>query len=515
MKKRIHGAIKKQLLRICLALAFIHIKGAVDYNGNPITRGGSIIITPRTPPAILASYTQVVNFDGLVDKTFGAAGFSIPIIGGTDNQAYACTLQPDGKILATGWSGNGLGNNNFALVRCNPNGTTDSSFGAGNGIVTTNLGGANNQAFSCALQPDGKIIAAGSSNIRVGFSDFALVRYFSNGTPDPSFGTDDNGIVIIPISGTDGPTTNQAYACTLQSDGKIIVAGSSDKYDTSLFSDNFAVVRYLANGIPDSSFGADGNGIVVTSTTGRNDDTNQAYACLLQPDGKIIAVGYSTNQQVDPPVTDFALIRYDAYGIQDPSFGVNGNGIVTTNLGGDNNFAYAGALQPDGKIIVAGTTNKIAGGATHSFALVRYLSNGTPDPSFGTNGIVVTDIAGGTNANSQAYACTVQSDGKIIAAGWSNKEGVNIYDFTLVRYNSNGTPDSTFGVNGIMTTNLGGIYSEAYACTLQPDGKVVTVGYSNATKGGVGTNYDFAIVRYINPFTLASFTASYGEVGLL
>ena len=104
MKKRIHGAIKKQLLRICLALAFIHIKGAVDYNGNPITRGGSIIITPRTPPAILASYTQVVNFDGLVDKTFGAAGFSIPIIGGTDNQAYACTLQSDGKIIAVGYT---------------------------------------------------------------------------------------------------------------------------------------------------------------------------------------------------------------------------------------------------------------------------------------------------------------------------------------------------------------------------------------------------------------------------
>jgi len=505
--------MKKQLLGCCLAIAFIHIKGAFDYNKNHINKGGTITITPHTSSAVIASYTQAFNIDGLVDRTFGLGGFFIPSIGQTDNQAYACALQPDGKIIAVGSSGNGLGSNNFALVRCNTNGTADSSFGSGNGIVTTNLGGTNNQAYACALQSDGKIVVAGSSNKRVGFSDFALVRYNANGTLDSLFGI--NGISVIPIIGPDGPTTNQAYACVVQPDGKIIVSGSSDKYDTSLFSDNFALIRYLFDGTIDSSFGLDGNGIVVTSLTGRNDDTNQAYECLLQPDGKIIAVGYSTNQQVVPAVTSFALVRYFSNGMIDSSFGVHGNGIVTTNLGGTDNFGYTGVLQSDGKIIVAGTTNKISGGLTHAFALVRYLPNGILDPSFGTNGIVVTDIATGLTANNQAYACIVQPDGKIIAAGWSNNQGIVVYNFTLVRYNSDGTLDSTFGVNGMIATNLGGTYSEAYACALQPDGKIVAVGSSNAKNGGVGTNYDFALIRYVNPFTLASFTASYGVVGLL
>ncbi len=503
--------MKKQPLILCLALAFTYAQGMYDYNGNPLMRNGSITITPQTSSAIIASYTKTVNLDGLVDNTFGANGFSLINLGGAENQAFAGVLQPDGKILAAGYSGTGQigGDNNCAVIRCNTNGSLDTSFGTG-GIVVTDFGTTttNHQNYACLLQPDNKILVAGYTNAFGGANvDFALVRYLSNGTQDPSFGR--NGITVVPIRGADANEDyiNHANAAVLQPDDKVIALGFSNKNNPgNLWAYDFALIRYNPDGKPDDSFGTDGIVVTPIRATGGDEDDNEANAGILQPDGKIIAIGWTgvTNNDTTH-YTNFALVRYNVDGTLDTTFG--NDGIVTTNLGLDDstNYAYAGTLQPDDKILVAGSTNK-DGGTNFDFALVRYLPDGTLDTTFGNNGIVTTDLGG---ANDVAYGCILQLDGKIIVTGQTNALPESI-SFALVRYNSNGTLDTTFGSNGIVITNPGGIDNEAYTGLLQPDGKIVTIGYSNQNN-----LYQFALTRYISPFTLTSFTSTYGNVGLL
>jgi uncharacterized delta-60 repeat protein len=391
--------------------------------------------------------------DGDLDPAFGTGGLVSTDFGGSNDQALTAAVQPDGKIIAAGSSIAG-GPPDFALARYNANGSLDTTFGT-NGLVTTNFSGiAADVAFAVAVQPDGKIITAGSSSMVL--TDFALVRYNANGSLDTTFGTD--GFVTTNF----GVSTNQVRAVVLQSDGKIIAVGVG--------SDEFALARYTTTGILDTTFGT--NGTVTTNFGG----IDQAFAAAIQPDGKIIAVGLSNVSGNN----DFALARYNANGSLDTTFGTNGT--VTTNVGGSDQ-ANAVAIQPDGKIIAAGSAN-----TNTAFALARYNTNGSLDTTFGTNGIVITSLSGG-----QARAIILQSDEKIIAVGTSNITGNN--NFTLVRYNSNGSLDTTFGTNGIVTTNFGGTSNDqAFTAAKQPDGRIVVAGLSNVN----GTN-DFALARYQIP----------------
>ena len=169
----------------------------------------------------------------------------ITSIQGGEDEASAVSIQPDGKIVVAGSSNNGL-NFNFAIVKYNANGTLDLTFGKG-GMVTTMIQNRDDKASSLAIQSDGKIVAAGSSNNGSNF-DFALIRYNKNGTLDPAFGG--NGIVLTDIRNGD----DHANALIIQPDGKIIAAGN-----TNNGSDNdFAVIRYNESGTLDPDFGADG-----------------------------------------------------------------------------------------------------------------------------------------------------------------------------------------------------------------------------------------------------------------
>ena len=257
-----------------------------------------------------------------------------------------------------------------------------------------------------------------------------------------------------------------AFALAIQSDGKIVAAGKSSNGSTH----DFALVRYNTNGSLDTSFGTGG---IVTTLVGIS---GGAYALGLQSDGKIVAAGSSSNGSN----YDFALVRYNADGSLDTSFGTGG--IVTTTVGSSDDYASTLGIQSDGKIVAAGYSYN---GSNYDFALVRYNTNGSFDTSFGTGGIVTTPVG-----SSDDYARTlgIQSDGKIVAAGYSSNGST--YDFALVRYNTNGSLDTTFGTGGIVTTPVGssGI---AYALGLQSDGKIVAAGYSSN-----GSTYDFALVRY-------------------
>jgi uncharacterized delta-60 repeat protein len=181
----------------------------------------------------------------------------------------------------------------------------------------------------------------------------------------------------------------------------------------------------------------------------------------------------------------------------DPSF--NGSGKVTTAIGTGNDFAWALTLQPDGKIVAAG--NSYSG--TSDFALARYNPDGSLDTNFNGTGNVTTAISAGDDG---AAALARQPDGKLVAAGWSsNGSGYND-DFALVRYNPDGSLDTSFNGSGKLTTSFGPGDDEATALALQPDGKPVAAGPS-----WNGSNVDFALVRYLNTSTLTVAKAGSGS----
>jgi len=334
---------------------------------------------------------------------------------------------------------------------CQP-ASLDNSFN-GNGKVTTAFG-SRNSANAVALQTDGKIVVAGYTNVSGGDYDFALARYTTNGALDNSFAG--NGKLAIGFGGDE-----LANAIAIQQDGKIVVAGEGDNH--------FALARINSNGTLDNSFG--GNGKIFT-------DFRQfagAHAVAIQQDGKIVAAGF-TNDIINQHL-DFALSRYNSNGTLDMSFGSSGK--VITNIGvafGDNSDdeAFALAIQPDGKIVIAGRTS-YPNQTGANFALVRYNTNGTLDNSFDTDGKVVTVFSGGI-----PRALAVQKDGRIIAAGEAGGA------MGLVRYNQNGSLDVSFNGNGEVITDFG---TALHAVAIQADGKILAAGF---TKTGSG---DFGVVR--------------------
>ena len=288
-------------------------------------------------------------------------------------------------------------------------GALDTSFN-GTGKATTPIGTNYDEAFGVAIQSDGKIVVGGFGVIGSG-GDFAVVRYTSDGMLDPSF--NGTGKVTTPI----GSGIDQGYSVAIQSDGKIVLAG----FALLPGSDNdFAVVRYNSNGSLDSSFNGTGK---VTTPIGNADASDSGRAVAIQSDGKIVMTGNSGSGSD----RDFAVVRYHPDGILDSSF--NGTGKVTTSIGSGQDTGSSVAIQSDGKIVVAGAT---ANGFSSDFALVRYNTHGSLDSSFNGTGIVVTNLGSFDVGNS----VTIQSDGKIVVAGYSNLNGN--HDFAVVRYNTNG-----------------------------------------------------------------------------
>ncbi len=403
---------------------------------------------------------------GDLDPTFGSGGKSTvgyPL--GGANIGNAVALQPDGKIVVAGYIGTGVnGNADMVVLRFNPDGNLDSSFGSG-GTVFTDFFAEDDRAYAVAIQADGKIVVAGSST-----QFFALVRYNPDGTDDTSFGAFGDGRVRTDVSG-DGPA--QANAIAIQSDGKIVVAGRSG--DSAANSLDFAILRYNTDGTLDTSFGASG-GTNVDFFSGND----AAFALVIQGDGKIVAGGSASRGDASSP--DFALVRLNADGSFDASFDVDGK--VATDFSSSLDGIYGIALQTNGKIVAAGFTF-ITSEANDNFALARYNTNGSLDTTFGTGGKVITDIHPVTD---EAHAVVIQSDGKIIAGGIAGPGG-NL-DFALARYDSSGALDPTFGGDGTVTTVFSSSDDVINAMALQADGKLVAGGLA-------GSGGSFALARYL------------------
>jgi uncharacterized delta-60 repeat protein len=336
---------------------------------------------------------------------------------------------------------------NISLASAADPGTMDNSF-SGDGIVTVDFNGNADMAADVAIQPDGKILAAGTSDINTATQNFSVVRMNGNGSLDTTFAA--NGVVQTFIIGDD----TRANRMALQADGKIVVAGISGDYgDTEI-----TVVRYTANGELDPAFGS--GGIVKTAVV--PDTHNWGNDVAIQPDGKILVAGTVWNETD----YDFVLLRYDINGSLDNTFATNGIKIIDLDSG-NWDFGYTLALQKDGKIIIAGRSGTTSTG--YDFALVRLNSDGTPDASFGTNGVVITHATDGYDSISRV---TVQLDGKIIAVGM-----INGSELAIARYSPTGTLDTNFDSDGIFISTLA---EDGWDITLQADEKILVSGFSEA-----------------------------------
>jgi uncharacterized delta-60 repeat protein len=331
------------------------------------------------------------NVDGSLDTSFGTGGKVTTAFGTVSDTPLAVVIQTDGKIVAVGYSNSSPGPV-FALARYNSDGSLDASFGTG-GKVTTAIGTRGAVACAAAIQSDGKIVVAGYSD--TGTADvsadvFALARYNADdGSLDMSFGT--GGMVTTTSFGT---RFENATSVVIQTDGKIVAAGRA--YPV------LALARYNSNGSLDTSFGTGGK---VTTAMG---DRFGASGLAIQSDGKIVAAGSSGTGTGYV----FALVRYNIDGSLDTGFGIGGK--ATTDFGTGLGFLRAVAIQSDGKIVAAGSSYD---GTPFAFTLVRYNSDGSLDTHFGTGGTVTTAV--GTRVD-EIYAVAIQPDGKIVAAGSSD-----------------------------------------------------------------------------------------------
>jgi len=371
-------------------------------------------------------------------------------------------IEGDGKIVAAGFTvcepcAGPTEPHDFALARYNMDGSLDTTFD-GDGRVTTDFAGGSDEAFAVAIQSDGKIVAAGSASISG--VDFALARYNTDGSLDPTF--DGDGKVTTDY----GFGSSEVHGLAIQADGKIVAAGLGRAAGT-----DFALARYNSNGSLDPTFGGDGT--VTFLGFGSND--NRANAVAIQADGKIGAAGCTSCSSSGG---NFALARLNANGSLDFTFG--GDGTVTTDFAGEDDQAHTIAIQGDGKVVAAGTT-VLSTFDPRDFAVARYNPDGSLDAGFDSDGKVTTDFGNGAQARGMA----LQRDGKIVAAGIAVESGTQ--NFGLARYNANGSLDTTFSSDGKVMTDFGFANDQAFAVAVQGDGKIVAAGVADG---------DFALARY-------------------
>ncbi len=431
--------------------------------GAPHSQPTPVTVTARaTDATVTRPLTVTVRGPaGSLDTTFGAAGVSVQPVGIADDYANAMLVQPDGKVLVAGTSPAARGND-FAVLRFDRDGQLDTSFGQ-NGRALVDFAGGSDAATSLALQPDGKIIVAGEAGVD-GRAAFGAARLTAGGATDGSFGTNGKATVTFGTAG------DRANAVIVQPDGKIVLGGEANMGSASGV--DFALARLNANGQPDATF----SGGTVTTALKAGNATDTIRALALQGD-KIIAVGGDG---------DFALARYSASGALDASFGSGGTvtGVFGTNIGS----AKAVVVDATGRLLVAGNSNQ-------DTAIAAFSKDGALDPSFGSAGKTV--IALSDSNWDEATALAVQADGKPVLGGWVYEGGSSSGNFAVTRLTANGQPDAGFGTNGTTITHVapGTKSDEARALALQPDERIPATRILLAGPRN-DSNSDFALTRY-------------------
>lgn len=403
----------------------------------------------------------------VLDPAFGSEGISIIGIdsdtGLFADRSTSMLIQTDGKIVIAGHSSNGI-HSDIAIARWNANGTMDEGFGVG-GKVTTDLGSNLERAHGVAQGPDGKIVVTGTSTIGLD-TYLAVARYHSNGSIDTSFS--DDGTTTLAVLGN-----TFVSGVAVQQDGKVLLAGHTGNNEQYTF-----LLRLKENGTLDDEaqfpFGGFDNPIVSLSN---GDDV--VTGMILQPDGRILVIGAA--RESGGFANDFVVARFSSTGRLDPSF--SNDGIATADFNGDSDMPVAVALQTDGKIVVAGTSQ----GGGNNIKLARFTAAGELDESFDGDGLLEASV-GGPPENGIATSLAVQGDGKILVGGNMNN------DFLLLRLNSDGSTDTSVSPAGYITTDFGGGLDGATALSVQLDGKIVLGGSIQVSTGL--NNTDFGLTRF-------------------
>jgi uncharacterized delta-60 repeat protein len=382
--------------------------------------------------------------------------------------AFAVAVQPDGKIVAAGEYGAAHYTVYLQVIRYNSSGTLDNSFGSG-GMVQTqvpSIGGGG----SVLVQPDGKILVLMNVN-----ETFELVRFTSTGTLDTTF----NGTGMVntafpyPAQLVHGLGLETVNGVTeIVAGGTVILNGTQDA---------FALARYNLNGTLDTTFGTGGE--VVTSYGAALENL------AIQEDGKIVAAGAGGNGNF----SNFTLARYDLNGNLDSTFG---NAGISTGPPG---WAMAVVVQPDGKIVAAGDT--YSGTGAREWGLECVNSDGSLDTTFGTGGLVLGPGSGFIRG------LVLQTNGKLVVDG-------DAAGFALARYNADGSLDTSFGTGGQVLTQLNG-RGDSYALALEANGDIIAAGQApplskNGQTEVAVASYSGDPVPVIGSFTASSYTVTAG-----
>ncbi|MCA9175437.1 MAG: hypothetical protein KDB14_13225 [Planctomycetales bacterium] len=424
---------------------------------------GAATLAGRTLTGTLYEFATVrLTSNGSLDATFASGGIARTSIGPANDFPTDMAVDSRGRIVVGGFSNFGSGDD-FVLVRYDANGILDSTFD-GDGIVTTNIGSSNERSYAVSVQSDGKLVTAGfaytgSTSQGGSGNDLLLTRQNADGSLDATFGV--GGVARIDIMGEN----NTANAVVAQSDGKLLVAGVTGVSGQG----DFLLARLLADGSLDPTFGAGG---IVTTDLGTTNDVARSIA--VQSDGRIVVAGYTGGP------SDAAVARYNSDGSLDSSFGSGGS--VLTDLGGEE-LVFSVAVGNDGSITVGGYhVPAFVAGADYNFLALRYDSNGSPDTSFGGVGYVLTDF--GANVRETAFTMALQPDGKTLVAGLTDRDGDA--DYAVARYAVDGTLDATFGVGGLVSFDFDGSNDGANALAVQPNGSIIVSGTSFLDRSRIG-----------------------------
>jgi uncharacterized delta-60 repeat protein len=470
--------------------------GSLFAAGSGPDLGGEDFVLERFTPA------------GAPDAAFAAAGrATADFLLSSSNLGRAVAAQPDGKVIVGGSTWAGAGHSfDFLLLRYNADGKPDLNFGDA-GRVIADVGGRANEINAIALQSDGRIVAAGyvvtpgTAGVGAGadHEDFAVLRYNADGSPDATFGA--GGLVRLDGFGAGpGPaagSNERANALVLLNDGRILVVGGPN------LGGGVAVARLNPDGSPDATFGG-GDGMVFTAT----DPRDFGSAVALAPDGKFVATAAA--QLFSRPIREgtFTVLRYDAAGNLDPTFG--GDGVVATRLSPTLNFAEfaiarAVAVWPDGRIVAGGTLSNGEGEA-FSFGLARYLPDGTLDRSFGggdgwlrtffnVDGVSVRSLIPLSNGG-------VLAAGDFAAATTSGARPTPAWPMAL--YGPDGGLNPFFGSGGVVLAPVGGTATSIIAgiksAALTADGNIVAAGFLTAP----GQAENVGVARFLGPIATDS-----------
>jgi uncharacterized delta-60 repeat protein len=421
-------------------------------------------------PLIITVLTFIFQFStlncnaqaGTLDLSFGNSGIAVYDINGYNDGGRSLAVLPDGKFVMGGWAMSTT-DWDWGLAYYNSDGSLYNNFSI-DGKYTIDFGNGNDFCQAVNVLADGSILAAGTIDAGT-YQDFALVKVLPTGILDATFAT--GGIFTSSF----GPGNSLCYGSQVQSDGKVLIVGTtfiSGSYD-------FAIMRVNVDGSIDTTFGLMGK--VVTDIFFADD---WSFSVHVLPDGSILVGGYAFNGTN----FDFAVVKYQSNGSLDPTFGNNGIKFIDYNNSFDIGLALA--VMTNGKFMIGGYSGPAN---DKDFLIGRFNPDASLDLTFDNDGWAVTAVS---SYDDNLYSMKLQTDGKFIAVG-STSNGFNL-DMAVVRYNADGSLDNTFGIGGIFRLDIDGGDDIAWSVQLTGKNQILVGG---ETWGG-RADYNFAVIQLNN-----------------